>query len=106
MNFIDQTIVCVDCGAEFPFTAAEQEFYQQKGFTSAPRRCKTCRAAAKQARTGGGGFSGGAGRPRTGGAAGDRPMFDVVCDQCGQPTKVPFKPNGMKPIYCRDCFRR
>ena len=38
----DKTIVCKDCGKEFTFTAGEQEFYNQKGF-SAPVRCKECR---------------------------------------------------------------
>ena len=31
---------------------------------------------------------------------------DVVCDQCGTPTQVPFKPTGGRPVYCRSCFRR
>lgn len=38
----DKTIVCKDCGKEFTFTAGEQEFYNEKGF-SAPVRCKECR---------------------------------------------------------------
>jgi CxxC-x17-CxxC domain-containing protein len=33
-------------------------------------------------------------------------MYDVTCDQCGTQTQVPFKPNGAKPVYCRDCFRK
>ena len=28
----DKTLVCKDCGAEFVFTAGEQEFYAEKGF--------------------------------------------------------------------------
>ena len=28
----DKTLVCRDCGAEFVFTAGEQEFYAEKGF--------------------------------------------------------------------------
>lgn len=109
MSQTDQVIACADCGAEFNFSAEEQAFYQQKGF-NAPRRCKSCRAAAKEARGGGAPSSrpagGGYGAPRTGAPRGDREMFDVTCDQCGQPTRVPFKPNGAKPVYCRDCFRR
>ena len=38
----DKTLVCKDCGAEFVFTAGEQEFYASKGF-SEPVRCKNCR---------------------------------------------------------------
>ncbi len=43
----DKTIVCKDCGNEFIFTVAEQEFYQDKGFENDPVRCKECRAAKK-----------------------------------------------------------
>lgn len=45
----DKTIVCKDCGKEFVFTVGEQEFYEEKGFTNAPVRCKECRIAKKQA---------------------------------------------------------
>ena len=30
----DKTLVCKDCGKEFVFTAGEQEFYAEKGFTN------------------------------------------------------------------------
>lgn len=43
MAFTDKTIKCVDCGEEFIFTANEQEFYAEKGFTNEPKRCKPCR---------------------------------------------------------------
>lgn len=39
----DKTLVCKDCGKEFVFTAGEQEFYAEKGFTNEPQRCKECR---------------------------------------------------------------
>ena len=39
---MDKTIICADCGKEFVFTAGEQEFYEQRGFTP-PKRCKKCR---------------------------------------------------------------
>ena len=41
----DKTLVCKDCGAEFVFTAGEQEFYAEKGFQNEPQRCKACRDA-------------------------------------------------------------
>ena len=28
----DKTLICKECGAEFIFTAGEQEFYASKGF--------------------------------------------------------------------------
>ena len=36
----------------------------------------------------------------------DREMFDVTCNKCGKPAKVPFKPTGDKPVLCSDCFRQ
>ena len=48
--FEDKTLKCKDCGAEFVFTAGEQEFYQEKGFANEPQRCKECRIANKRAK--------------------------------------------------------
>lgn len=96
--YTEQTITCADCGTQFPFTASEQQFYAEKGFTSAPRRCKSCRAAAKAGRGDAGASRGGYGAPRE--------MHEAVCSSCGVTTQVPFKPSGAKPVYCRDCFRR
>ncbi len=36
---------------------------------------------------------------------GPKQMFDAECANCRTMTQVPFKPNGMKPVYCRDCFK-
>ncbi len=52
MSFEDKTLVCRDCGNDFTFTAGEQEFYEQKGFTNEPQRCRDCRQARKQQRGG------------------------------------------------------
>jgi hypothetical protein len=46
-KFEDQTRICVDCGDEFIWTAGEQEFFHEKGFTDPPKRCKTCRQERK-----------------------------------------------------------
>jgi CxxC-x17-CxxC domain-containing protein len=56
MSYADKTLRCKDCGAEFVFTAGEQEFYAQKGFINEPTRCPSCRRARK---SGGGGGRGG-----------------------------------------------
>ena len=93
MAYTDQTLTCADCGAEFTFTAGEQEFHASKGFTSSPRRCPTCRRARKVA---------------SGGTVADsrppRQMFTVNCASCGQPAQVPFEPRGDRPVYCSNCF--
>ena len=87
----DKTIICRDCGEEFVFTASEQDFFAEKGFTNEPIRCKPCRDIAKNNRGGGGG-------------KGQREMFDAVCADCGRGCKVPFQPRGDRPVYCSDCF--
>ena len=102
LMYAEQQLTCADCGTEFPFSAAEQQFYAEKGFQP-PKRCRSCRQAAKAA---GGQSRGGAGRPGGAGRGGDRPMYDAQCASCGVQTQVPFQPSGAKPVYCRDCFRR
>lgn len=48
-EFKDETLQCCDCGKDFVFTAGEQEFYAEKGFSNKPKRCKECRDAKKAA---------------------------------------------------------
>ena len=59
-----------------------------------------------------GGFRNGPARPSFGARApfrrdtGDvQEKFPATCATCSKPTMVPFRPNGVKPVYCRDCFR-
>jgi len=35
-----------------------------------------------------------------------REMHKVKCSECGQETEVPFKPDGERPVYCRDCYQK
>lgn len=91
--FEDKTLTCRDCGVDFIFSASEQEFYAEKGFTNEPGRCPECRAARKQNNGGRGA------RPQ-------REMHEAVCADCGVTTQVPFRPSGDRPVYCRDCFSK
>jgi CxxC-x17-CxxC domain-containing protein len=91
--FHDKTLTCRECGVEFVFTASEQEFFAEKGFTNDPSRCPACRAARK--RQGYGGNSGS-----------QRELHDAICAECGAKTQVPFRPSGDRPVYCRDCFNK
>ena len=125
MSYADKTLTCRDCGAQFVFTAGEQEFYAQKGFTNEPSRCPSCRQARKQAsRSGGYGdrdsyssggygdrdsYSGGGYSARRSGGRGfgsEREMHSVTCANCGKEARVPFVPRGDKPVYCDDCFQQ
>ena len=124
--YSDKNLTCADCGQEFVFTASEQDFYAQRGFTE-PRRCASCRASRKAARnseSGGssyggygacGGYSAGGGYGGGGGGGGGssygsrdrgpREMFTATCSSCGREAQVPFRPTSGKPVYCSDCFR-
>ena len=84
----DKTLVCKECGQEFVFTAGEQEFYAEKGFTNEPQRCKACRQARKNA------------------AKTEREFFETVCAECGGTAKIPFKPVEGKSYYCSECFAK
>ncbi len=99
----DNLLTCSDCGQEFVFTAGEQQFFQERGY-SQPRRCKPCRQQTKQTGGGGGGSYSGAGGGYGGG--GNQSEGTVVqCSSCGQQTTVPFVPRGDRPVYCKACFR-
>ena len=43
MEFQDKVLKCIDCGADFIFTAGEQLFFHDKQFKNEPKRCKTCK---------------------------------------------------------------
>jgi len=123
----DRTLTCRDCGQEFTFTAGEQDFYTQRGFSD-PQRCPECRSARKQQRNAGngggyssggyssggydndGGYSSGGGGYRSGGggggySSGPRQLYPAVCSEFGRETEVPFNPTPGKPVYCRECFQ-
>ena len=36
----------------------------------------------------------------------EREMHKVTCAECGKETEVPFKPDGTRPVYCRDCYQK
>ncbi len=92
----DKSILCIDCGNEFIWTAGEQKFYRDKGLENPPKRCKECKqaknnrissiAAAK--------------------AAGIKQKIEVAvnCANCKGYTTVPFYPSQGRPVYCRSCF--
>lgn len=91
MEYRDKILKCIDCGAEFVFTAGEQMFFADKGFKNEPRRCKPCKSKRNQT---------------MGGSGMQRVETVTVCSQCGKETTVPFKPTQGRPVYCRECFQQ
>ena len=129
MSYQDKTLTCSDCGAQFVFTANEQAFYADRGFTNEPKRCPACRQSRKSQRggdyagggsyggggggyssgysaggNGGGGYGGGGSYGGGGGGGRSREMHVVTCSSCGGEARVPFVPRGDRPVYCSDCF--
>jgi CxxC-x17-CxxC domain-containing protein len=39
-----------------------------------------------------------------GNSRGSGEMFTATCAKCQKQCEVPFRPNGMKPVYCTACF--
>ena len=95
MEFQDRVLKCIDCGADFVFTAGEQLFFHDKQFKNEPKRCKACKT--KRATMVGSG-SGNSGYQKV--------ETRTVCSQCGKETTVPFKPTQGRPVFCRECFQQ
>jgi len=33
-------------------------------------------------------------------------LNDAICSSCGKPTRVVFKPDGKRPVYCKSCLKK
>ena len=100
MEFQDKTLKCVDCGADFVFTAGEQLFFHDKQFKNEPKRCKACKGKRMSQ----------VGRNATPNHHGSGNYQKVetraTCSGCGKETTVPFKPTQGRPVFCRECFQQ
>jgi CxxC-x17-CxxC domain-containing protein len=93
MEFQDRVLHCVDCGAEFTWTAGEQAFYADKKFKNEPKRCRACKARR-------------AAHPVASSGPRERVETQATCSACGKTTTVPFKPTQGRPVFCRECFQQ
>ena len=96
MEFQDKSLRCVDCGAEFIWTAGEQHFFADKNFKNEPKRCKACKAK----RSARGAAPAGQSLSR------ERVETHTTCSNCGKETTVPFRPTQGRPVLCRECFQQ
>jgi len=101
MSYQDRTLTCQDCSQSFTFSADDQQYHAEKGYTNEPKRCPTCRQNRRA--DSGGGYGGGGGGGYGGGR---REMHPAVCASCNKDTQVPFRPSGDRPVYCSDCFSK
>ncbi len=95
MEFQDKLLTCVDCGIDFVFTSGEQEFFRNKQFKNAPKRCKACKMKRVSV---------------LGAVPSSVPNLPKIetrtkCSHCGKETTVPFRPTQGRPVFCRECFQ-
>ena len=106
MSFQDRTLTCLDCNQPFTFTADDQQYHREKGYTNEPKRCPSCRQNRRSSSSSYNSSYGGSSYGSSGGYGSPREMHDAVCAQCGKDTQVPFRPSGDRPVYCSDCFSK
>ncbi|MCK4301415.1 MAG: zinc-ribbon domain containing protein [candidate division Zixibacteria bacterium] len=47
-GFEPKILICSECGEEFVFTCAAQEYFAERGYTEDPKRCKSCHTQYKK----------------------------------------------------------
>ena len=95
-EFDDVSILCVDCGKEFTWTAGEQTFFRDKQLQNPPKRCKECKQAKNERLA--------AITAAQASGVKQRIEVSVNCARCDAKTTVPFYPSQGRPVYCRSCF--
>ena len=95
-EFDDLTISCMDCTAQFVWTAGEQAFFRDKQLLNPPKRCKDCKKAKNHRLA----------AIEISHSTGIRQRIEVKasCAKCSEVTTIPFYPSQGRPVYCRACF--
>jgi hypothetical protein len=47
-GFKPKILICTECGEEFVFTSAAQQYFVERGYNEEPKRCKTCHTKYKK----------------------------------------------------------
>jgi CxxC-x17-CxxC domain-containing protein len=102
--YADKELRCVTCGAEFIFSAAEQQFHAARGLTHEPRRCRPCRQARRGAGREDARAPAAPATKETDSEGGGRRSFHAVCSACGGEAVLPFEPVGNRPVLCSACY--
>jgi CxxC-x17-CxxC domain-containing protein len=96
LEFVDRSIMCIDCNKDFTWTVGEQVFFRDKQLQNPPKRCKDCKQAKNERLAA-------IALAQTSGVK-QRIEVSVNCARCSTPTTVPFYPSQGRPVYCRSCF--
>jgi len=97
-EFEDVLIPCMDCPAEFIWTAGEQVFFRDKALLNPPKRCKACKQAKNKRLE----------AIEIKRLTGKKIRIEIAanCAKCSCETTVPFYPCQGRPVYCRACFNK
>ncbi|OGO16554.1 MAG: hypothetical protein A2Z02_06750 [Chloroflexi bacterium RBG_16_48_7] len=90
MAFQDKSVMCVDCGFAFIFSAADQEYYSSRGYLIDPKRCTSCKEARQT-------------QPKKHIPSLKREVSTITCVRCGREASVPAHSHTASAIYCNDC---
>lgn len=95
-DFQDTSLICIDCGNDFIWSAGEQLFFYDKGLKNPPKRCKPCKQAKNERLA----------AINAAQVSGIKQRIEVIvnCAKCSNQTTVPFYPSQGRPVYCRSCF--
>jgi len=115
MGFEDINLICKGCGADFLFTAGEQDFYRQKGLVNQPGRCHDCRQNRRLAAVQNNSQVIEQTLPELQQVQVENPIpavitstvkenTKIICAACGKNTTVPFRPRLSRPVFCYDCY--
>jgi CxxC-x17-CxxC domain-containing protein len=88
MPYQDQTLTCRDCNKTFVFTAGAQQFFADKGYTNAPKRCKECNVT----------------RKKTTETGGSKQLYKISCKDCGKQGEMATEPRKSDDVLCSECF--
>lgn len=104
-----RTPICVDCGDTFVRDSAEIAARHDPALPLSAR-CPTCRERHRADRNASRlaayatGPIGAAPWPAPGPEGGSGRLHHAVCAVCGRAIRLPFRPSGDHPVYCRACL--
>jgi CxxC-x17-CxxC domain-containing protein len=82
----DVELPCVQCKENFIFSDKEQmQFYERN--LPQPQRCQKCRSK------------------KVANSENAPSRYEIVCDNCGKPDRVPFQPKVGRSVLCKECFQ-
>ena len=105
----ERTPICVDCGESFA-RASEELDGQRDPSLPLSARCPACRERrriqqnARRLASYATGPVGAPVWPSPGPETGSGRLHNAVCAACSRSIRLPFRPSGDRPVFCRACL--